>query len=108
MLLSALTQVLGAFAVLADLDLSPTAVDGVVSGQNEAEERALCDAWSRVCPSLRRVKFPSGTEWIWERVDRSSRMAVASRSGQSSGSWRRVRGPTVVVSPRDRYRMGVR
>lgn len=63
MLLSALTQVIGAFTQLRNLDLSPTAVDGVITGHNERDERALCGAWAGVAPTLRRVKFPSGTEW---------------------------------------------
>ncbi len=67
MLLSALTQVLGAFHNLTYLDLSPTNVDGVRGQQNEAEERSLCSSWASVCASLRRVKFPSGTEWIFAK-----------------------------------------
>ncbi|KAH8111068.1 hypothetical protein DFH11DRAFT_1690543 [Phellopilus nigrolimitatus] len=58
MLLSALTQVLGAFQSLAQLDLSPTSVDGIVGVHNEVEELSLCTAWAGVCPSLRRVKVP--------------------------------------------------
>ncbi|KAL5536896.1 hypothetical protein ACEPAF_719 [Sanghuangporus sanghuang] len=74
MLLSALTQVLGAFQHLVHLDLSPTSVDGVIGVRNEVEEHSLCSAWSAVAPSLRRVKFPSGTNWsrspdgIWRAV----------------------------------------
>ena len=75
MLLSALTQVLGAFQHLAYLDLSPTSVDGVIGVRNEVEEHSLCSAWSSVAPSLRRVRFPSGTDWsraspdgIWRPV----------------------------------------
>ena len=74
MLLSALTQVLGAFHSLAHIDLSPTSVDGVRGMQNVVEEGQLCDVWAGVCPSLRIVKFPSGGEWTlaasggWERT----------------------------------------
>ncbi|KAI5124261.1 hypothetical protein M0805_005110 [Coniferiporia weirii] len=63
MLLSALTQVLGAFQSLAHLDLSPTNVDGIVGVHNEVEEHSLCTVWAGVCPSLQRVNFPSGSEW---------------------------------------------
>jgi len=63
MLLSALTQVLGAFQSLAYLDLSPTNVDGVRGVHNENEELSLCLSWSGVCTSLQCVIFPSGTEW---------------------------------------------
>lgn len=75
MLLSALTQVLGAFQSLAYLDLSPTSVDGVRGVHNVVEESQLCNVWAGVCPSLQRVRFPSGTEWrraaymsVWERT----------------------------------------
>jgi len=64
MLLSALTQVLGAFQNLSSLDLSPTSVDGIRTVHNEAEEFSLCNVWAGVCPSLRRVKFPSHTDWV--------------------------------------------
>jgi hypothetical protein len=63
MLLSALTQVLGAFHNLAHLDLSPTCVDGIRGMQNVVEEQQLCTVWTGVCPSLQRVKFPTGSEW---------------------------------------------
>ncbi|KAH9926243.1 uncharacterized protein BXZ73DRAFT_49470 [Epithele typhae] len=61
-LLAGLTHVLGAFPALAQLDLSPTAVDGVGRG-NALEESALCTTWARACPALRAVVFPSRTEW---------------------------------------------
>ncbi|KAI0272747.1 hypothetical protein BC834DRAFT_792666, partial [Gloeopeniophorella convolvens] len=51
-LLAALTTVLGAFRNLRGLDLSPTNT-----------EMHLCVAWTGACPSLRRVVFPSRTEW---------------------------------------------
>ena len=53
---------LGAFPALRQLDLSPTSVDGVGRG-NALEESALCTTWARACPALRRVVFPSKTEW---------------------------------------------
>lgn len=110
MLLSALTHVLGAFTTLSELDLSPTTVDGIVSGheQNETEERALCEDWNRACPALKRVRFPSGTEWIVVPHS-SARMSVPSRGGMSmSGTWRRIRAPVVLPPPRERYRMSLR
>ncbi|TFY77825.1 hypothetical protein EWM64_g6186 [Hericium alpestre] len=62
-LLAALTTVLGEFQELRALDLSPTnAVDGAGSS-SAAEEEQLCVSWMRACPSLRRITFPSKTEW---------------------------------------------
>ncbi|KAH9987507.1 hypothetical protein BJV77DRAFT_1070476 [Russula vinacea] len=68
-LLTMLTTVLAAFYNLRGLDLSPTnavvrhtASDG--QQQNDAvEEQHLCITWLGACPSLRRVVFPSQTEW---------------------------------------------
>ncbi|KAA1468894.1 hypothetical protein DENSPDRAFT_772001 [Dentipellis sp. KUC8613] len=51
-LLAALTTVLGEFQELRALDLSPTNA-----------EQQLCLSWMRACPSLRRITFPSKTEW---------------------------------------------
>ncbi|KAI0028321.1 hypothetical protein K488DRAFT_58912, partial [Vararia minispora EC-137] len=62
-LLEGLTTVLGAFRALQTLDLSPTnAVDGV-GGSSAGEEGKLCVSWVGACPTLRRVIFPSKTEW---------------------------------------------
>ncbi|KAI0630677.1 hypothetical protein C8Q77DRAFT_1160225 [Trametes polyzona] len=61
-LLAGLSPVLGAFPALHQLDLSPTAVDGIARG-NALEESALCTTWARACPALRSVVFPSRTEW---------------------------------------------
>ena len=61
-LLAGLSQVLGAFPALAQLDLSATPLDGVGRG-NALEESALCTTWARACPGLRAVVFPSRTEW---------------------------------------------
>ncbi|OSD04703.1 hypothetical protein PYCCODRAFT_60439 [Trametes coccinea BRFM310] len=61
-LLAGLSPVLGAFPALRQLDLSPTAVDGIAKG-NALEESALCTTWARACPALRSVVFPSRTEW---------------------------------------------
>ncbi|KAI0690320.1 hypothetical protein BC835DRAFT_1307954 [Cytidiella melzeri] len=61
-LLVGLTSVLGAFPELYQLDLSPTALDGVAAG-NASDERTLCASWSRGCPSLLQIIFPSGIEW---------------------------------------------
>ncbi|TFY65201.1 hypothetical protein EVG20_g5684 [Dentipellis fragilis] len=62
-LLAALTTVLGEFQELRALDLSPTnAVDGV-GVSSATEEEQLCLSWMRACPSLRRITFPSKTEW---------------------------------------------
>ena len=81
-LLTALTTVLAAFCNLRGLDLSPTnaviqpTTASVIAGgassdgqqqqqqQNAAEEQHLCIAWMGACPSLRRVVFPSQTEWL--------------------------------------------
>lgn len=62
-LLVGLTSVLGAFPELSQLDLSPTALDGIGTS-NVADEQTLCDSWARGCPTLRHIIFPSGTEWL--------------------------------------------
>ncbi|KAF8475364.1 hypothetical protein DFH94DRAFT_635563 [Russula ochroleuca] len=56
-LLTALTTVLAAFYNLRSLDLSPT------NANDAMEEQHLCITWLGACPSLRRVVFPSQTEW---------------------------------------------
>ncbi|KIJ20604.1 hypothetical protein PAXINDRAFT_95682 [Paxillus involutus ATCC 200175] len=61
-LLAALSHLLGAFYRLSTLDLSPTHVD-YTGLSNSAEELFLCQSWQRVCPSLRRVIFPSQLAW---------------------------------------------
>ncbi|KAH0836425.1 hypothetical protein J3R83DRAFT_8028 [Lanmaoa asiatica] len=33
---------------------------------NSAEELSLCQSWQSTCPSLRRIVFPSQTEWMLE------------------------------------------
>ncbi|KAF8972673.1 hypothetical protein BDZ97DRAFT_850153 [Flammula alnicola] len=62
-ILAGLSSVLNAFHQLSYLDLSPTGVDGV-GRADSLEELALCREWSRACPSLRRIVFPSQAEWI--------------------------------------------
>ncbi|KAH8991664.1 hypothetical protein EDB92DRAFT_1798048 [Lactarius akahatsu] len=62
-LLTALTTVLSNFGNLRDLDLSPTNAVHYYADQNAVEEQRLCIAWTRACPSLRRIIFPSRTEW---------------------------------------------
>src|SRR6266702_2625511 len=62
-LLTALTTVLSDFCNLRDLDLSRTNAVHYYADQNAVEEQRLCVAWMRACPSLRRVVFPSRTEW---------------------------------------------
>ncbi|KIJ65167.1 hypothetical protein HYDPIDRAFT_111062 [Hydnomerulius pinastri MD-312] len=61
-LLEALSHLLGAFYRLSTLDLSPTHVD-YTGLSNGAEELSLCQSWQGACPSLRRIVFPSQTEW---------------------------------------------
>lgn len=106
-LLTALTTVLAAFYNLRGLDLSPTnaviqsstasvttvasASSGATSDgqqqqqQNAAEEQHLCIAWMSACPSLRRVVFPSQTEWLLSE-------AGTWVSGSGSGSCSRSPG----------------
>lgn len=62
-ILAGLSSVLRAFERLAFLDLSPTGVDGV-GRADSLEELSLCMEWHRACPSLRRVVFPSQTDWV--------------------------------------------
>lgn len=59
-LLVGLSSVLGAFPNLVYLDLSPTLEGGHA---NAADERVLCTEYSRACPSLRTIIFPSRMEW---------------------------------------------
>ncbi|KAF8159816.1 hypothetical protein B0H34DRAFT_419113 [Crassisporium funariophilum] len=61
-ILAGLSSVLNAFPQLSYLDLSPTGVDGV-GRADSLEELALCREWHRACPTLRRIIFPSQTEW---------------------------------------------
>ncbi|KAF7356619.1 F-box domain-containing protein [Mycena venus] len=61
-LLAGLSSVLSDFHHLVCFDLSPTEIDGTRQA-NFAEEAALCTAWVRACPTLKRIVFPSGTEW---------------------------------------------
>ncbi|KAJ7155438.1 hypothetical protein C8R43DRAFT_1087519 [Mycena crocata] len=61
-LLAGLSSVLSEFRQLLCFDLSPTEIDGTKQA-NFAEEASLCAEWSRACPSLKRIVFPSGTEW---------------------------------------------
>lgn len=74
-ILAGLSSVLTAFPQLTLLDLSPTGIDGV--GRADAlEELGVCIEWQRACPTLRRVIFPSQTEWahdpagtnVWTQV----------------------------------------
>ncbi|KAF8199103.1 hypothetical protein BJ912DRAFT_950920 [Pholiota molesta] len=62
-ILAGLSSVLNAFPHLSYLDLSPTGIDGV-GRADSLEELALCQEWHRACPSLRRIIFPSQTEWV--------------------------------------------
>ncbi|KXN87657.1 hypothetical protein AN958_08294 [Leucoagaricus sp. SymC.cos] len=59
-LLVGLSSVLNAFSNLIYLDLSPT--EG--GRANPADERVLCTEYSRACPSLRTIVFPSQMVWI--------------------------------------------
>ncbi|KAF8892130.1 hypothetical protein BD779DRAFT_1411832, partial [Infundibulicybe gibba] len=71
-ILAALSPVLGMFFQLVHLDLSPTE-----SGHADpADEHSLCREWARACPSLRKIVFPSQSEWnyddalgAWARIE---------------------------------------
>ncbi|KAF9219753.1 hypothetical protein BS17DRAFT_882711 [Gyrodon lividus] len=65
-LLAALSHLLRAFYRLSTLDLSPTHVD-YTGLSNSAEELSLCQSWQSACPSLRRIIFPSQTEWGYHK-----------------------------------------
>jgi len=60
-ILAGLSSVLREFPHLSFLDLSPTSVDGV---GNSFEELAICIEWHRVCPTLKRIIFPSQLQWM--------------------------------------------
>ncbi|KAF8998525.1 hypothetical protein BDQ17DRAFT_1391686 [Cyathus striatus] len=62
-ILTGLSAVLGAFHSLSFLDLGPTGVEGVGRAA-PVEELAVCSEWGRACPTLRRIIFPSQTEWM--------------------------------------------
>uniref|UniRef100_A0A0W0EV28 F-box domain-containing protein n=2 Tax=Moniliophthora roreri TaxID=221103 RepID=A0A0W0EV28_MONRR len=62
-ILTGLASVLSAFQHLTYLDLSPTTVVGGMQSNND-QELSLCREWTRACPSLRKVIFPSHKEWI--------------------------------------------
>ncbi|KAJ7224271.1 hypothetical protein GGX14DRAFT_424912 [Mycena pura] len=61
-LLAALSPALHDFHHLVSFDLSPTEINSIQQA-NFAEEATLCTEWLRACPTLRRIVFPSGTEW---------------------------------------------
>ncbi|KAF8912464.1 hypothetical protein CPB85DRAFT_1389650 [Mucidula mucida] len=79
-LLTGLASVLGSFQRLTHLDLSPTIVTvaGTIPHSTATDELGLCREWARACPSLRRVIFPSQTEWgvdslgTWTIIDSTS------------------------------------
>lgn len=78
-LLAALSHLLGAFRNLSTLDLSPTHVD-YTGFSNSTEELSLCQAWQNACPSLRRVVFPSQTEWTFQGDNKTWLSVVAGES----------------------------
>ncbi|KAH8832805.1 hypothetical protein DL96DRAFT_1667308 [Flagelloscypha sp. PMI_526] len=67
-LLTGLSSVLTSFTALSLLDLSPTMHTGYGHVLSE-DERALCVEWSRACPALRQVIFPSRSTWTWSGAD---------------------------------------
>lgn len=78
-LLAALSHLLGAFRNLSTLDLSPTHVD-YTGLSNSSEEFSLCRSWQNACPSLRRVVFPSQTEWTFQEGDNAWISVIADES----------------------------
>jgi hypothetical protein len=65
-LLAGLASVLSVFTHLAFIDLSPTAVHGswTLGRSSSEEEIGLLAEWGRACPSLKRVIFPSESDWM--------------------------------------------
>ncbi|KAF9526109.1 hypothetical protein CPB83DRAFT_858355 [Crepidotus variabilis] len=64
-ILTGLSRVLSAFSQLSHLDLSPTGLDAYGVGRTDlSEELGVCKEWSRACPTLRKVTFPSLIEWV--------------------------------------------
>ena len=92
-LLAGLSAVLTAFNQLTFIDLSPTDVGGV--GRSDPnEEMALLIEWSRACPSLTQVIFPSESEWVLRREGECEGKSL------DSGTWvPRPPNPVVVGSP---------
>ncbi|TFK17561.1 hypothetical protein FA15DRAFT_675999 [Coprinopsis marcescibilis] len=64
-LLMGLSALLSSFSELETLDLSPTDLGGV-GRADYREELALCQEWHRGCPTLRRIIFPSQTEFVFD------------------------------------------
>ncbi|KAH9962674.1 hypothetical protein BC827DRAFT_1129892 [Russula dissimulans] len=95
-LLTALTTVLAAFCNLRGLDLSPTSAVQSDGGQNAVEEEeSLCVAWMGACPSLRRVIFPSRTEWSLSEAG----TWIAAASASASRCYLGASHPVVVFAP---------
>jgi len=84
-ILAGLSSVLNAFTQLSFLDLSPTAIDGV-GRADSSEEHGLCVEWHRACPTLRRVVFPSQTEWVLNCNDMIWNIRVANPTGTTTTS----------------------
>ncbi|KAJ3745768.1 hypothetical protein DFH05DRAFT_1395940 [Lentinula detonsa] len=59
-LLTGLSSVLSTYHQLVHLDLSPTSV----AGGDAEQELSLCNEWYCACPSLKRITFPSHTDWF--------------------------------------------
>jgi len=62
-LLTGLSSVLSLYHHLIHLDLSPTIVAGA-PGSDMDQELGLCKEWSKSCPSLKKITFPSQAEWV--------------------------------------------
>jgi hypothetical protein len=64
-LLAGLAAVLTQFSHLTFIDLSPTALHGpwTIGRANAQEETGLLEEWTRACPSIQRVIFPTESDW---------------------------------------------
>ncbi|KAF8642902.1 hypothetical protein AX16_009341 [Volvariella volvacea WC 439] len=61
-LLTGLSAVLSAFTQLTYLEITPTDINDPNTPDADAEY-ALCREWERACPTLRRIIFPTQSEW---------------------------------------------
>jgi hypothetical protein len=62
-ILEGLTHILGSFHSLSTFDISSTSMNALAH-DNATNELSLCLSWSGVCPSLKRIVFPSKNEWL--------------------------------------------
>lgn len=92
-LLTGFSRVLSAFSQLKYLDLSPTSLDTYGVGRaDHSDEYGICKEWSKACPTLERITFPSQVEWVSSDHDDSMEGGIGG-SGVGSTQWKLSTGP---------------